>query len=163
MDILFSNENKIYNLEFTIHKCPKIMKKDIQLVFKNDLDLDNENILIIPTWQQSSISLLDIDHDVTIEMDRLFINFKNWILPIKKKINEAHKWIDVSCPFTGKALFGNPTNFTYNELEGLTKLLNYNNDKIGCCGMVYHPRFKDRSYPITIFTNMEINELIDLL
>ena len=104
MTILFSKKNKIYNIEFTIHKCSNFMKRDIQLVFKNDININNENILIIPTWQKSSLSLLDINDDVTKEMDCLFLNFKNWILPIKKKVNEHNKWLDVSCPFTGKAL-----------------------------------------------------------
>ena len=76
---------------------------------------------------------------------------------------DSNKWLDASCPFTGKALFGNPSGFIYNELDGLTKLLKYDNDKIGCCGMVYHPEFKDHSYPITVFTNMELDKLKDIL
>ena len=150
------------NIEFTVHECPNIMRKDIQLVFQNDIKIDDD-LLLIPTWQKSSLSLLDINDNVSIEMDRLFLNFKNWLLPIKKKINENNKWLDASCPFTGKALFGNPSGFIYNELDGLTKLLKYDNDKIGCCGMVYHPEFKDHSYPITVFTNMEFNKLKDIL
>ena len=160
--MLLKYYNNKYNIEYTVHKCPSNMKKDIQSVFKNDIKIDDD-LLLIPTWQKSSLSLLEINDNVSIEMDRLFLNFKNWLLPIKKIINENNKWLDASCPFTGKALFGTPSGFIYNELDGLTKLLKYDNDKIGCCGMVYHPEFKDRSYPITVFTNMEFDKLKDIL
>ena len=160
MSICYSGENKKFKIKYTVHKCPDIMKKNIQLVFKNDINFEKDDILIIPTWQKANMSLLEISDDVSKDMERLFLNFKKWILNLKKKVNEKNKWIDASCPFTGKALFGIPTGYTYDELGGLTKLLKYDNDKIGCCGMVYHPEFKDRSYPITVFTNMELNELL---
>ena len=78
-------------------------------------------------------------------------------MPVRSKAALIVKWrgfASMSC---------NPTGYTYNELEGLTKLLKYNNDKIGCCGMVYHPEFKDRSYPITVFTNMDFDKLKNIL
>ena len=163
MSICYSEENKDCKIRYTVHKCPDTMKKNIQLVFQNDIDLKNENILIIPTWQKASLSLLDINQEVTEEMDRLFLNFKKWSLNLKNKINKKNKWMNASSPFTGKALFGTPSGHTYSELEGLTKLLKYNSDQVGCCGMVYHPEFKDRSYPITLFTNLELEELKQIL
>ena len=64
------------------------MKMDIQLVFKNDIELNNEDILIIPTWQKSMVSLLHCNEGVYKEMDRLYLNFKDWISRIKEDINK---------------------------------------------------------------------------
>ena len=43
------------------------------------------------------------------------------------------------------------------------ELLKYDNDKIGCCGIVYHPKFQDRGYPITLFTTLDLHTLIKIL
>ena len=160
--ILFKSKDENYNIEYTIHNCPKSMKIDIYPVFKNELNIDDD-ILIIPTWQEARLSITNLSEDVSKELDRLFLNFRDWALILKKYVNDKNKWLDASCPFTGKALFGTPTAFMYNELNGLSKLLKYDYDKIGCCGMVYHPQFKNRSYPITFFTNMKQNEFIKLI
>ena len=63
-----------------------------------------------------------------------------------EQIEKEGKWIDASSPFTGKTLFGIPSGHTYNEIDGLTKLLKYDFDKIGCCGMVYHPEYKEEHF-----------------
>ena len=43
--------------------------------------------------------------------------------------------------------FGNCTNITYRELFGLSYLLGYDSERMGCCGMVLHPEFKYNGYP----------------
>ena len=50
------------------------------------------------------------------------------------------------------ARYGTPTSAIYNELEGLTTLLRYDSIPIGCCGIVLHPQWHRRAYPVTLFT-----------
>ena len=38
--------HEYYNIEYTIHNCPKSMKNDVYLVFKNELKI-NDTILIL--------------------------------------------------------------------------------------------------------------------
>ena len=61
-------------------------------------------------------------------------------------------WSDVSCPMEGHSRYGTPTSVIYNELEGLTSLLRYDSVPIGCCGIVLHPKWQRRAYPVTFFT-----------
>jgi len=150
-----------YNIEYSIHKCPPLLAHDIYSVFKNELEpiygsskksIENE-ILIIPTWQKSEIDLISFDHNLSNHLDKLFLNFKDFLLNLKKNIEKKDLWIDASCPHTGFCLLGQPTNYTYNELNGLTTLLKYNSDPMGCCGIVSHPIWGSHGYPVTIFTN----------
>ena len=114
------------------------------------------------TWQKSKIPINIIGEDVSKELDRLYENFISFIKKIKKEINKLEYWIDCSDPHTGKALFGNCTNITYRELYGLSYLLGYKSERIGCCGMVLHPDFKYNGYPITFFTDIKLDKLFNL-
>ena len=170
---LHSGYNNSFKIDYTIHKCPKILSEDIYLVFRNDLDdlyksqskemysdiydYIKKKIYIIPTWQESVIPL---------DIIRLLLNFKNWLYFIRNKIKEKKlkdAWIDASCPHTGKCLLGRPTNNIYNELNGLSYLLDYKNEKQGCCGMVLHPKYQYRGYPITVFTNLSLEIIKELI
>ena len=68
-------------------------------------------------------------------------------------------WSDVSCPMEGHSRYGTPTSCIYNELEGLTQLLRYQALPIGCCGIVLHPEWQRRAYPVTFFTLAPLEEL----
>ena len=37
-NLIHSGYNNSFKIDYTIHKCPKILSEDIYLVFKNDLD-----------------------------------------------------------------------------------------------------------------------------
>ena len=161
--------NDKFNIEYTLHNPSKNLLNTVKDVFKisiNDYCKNNNlnfnkvcnTITIIPTWQKSNISLLQKSDDVDHEMDRLYLNFKSWLDKIK--MNNKDMWIDASSPHTGKPIYGTCTNFTYNELESLKTLLKYDNEPVGCCGMIYHPEYQDKSYPITLFTNIDENNLI---
>ena len=165
---------KVYNYEFyidlSVHSCSNIMFNDIEPVFKNsfknhikDKNDANNNLKIICTWQKAKMPINIISNEVSLEMDRLYNNFFNFIKIIKKKIEEKGFWLDASDPHTGKCLFGEKTNFIYNELEGLKYLLKYESQKLGCCGMILHPEYQYHSYPITFFTNANTEMLKDIL
>ena len=85
--ILFKSKDDNYNIEYTVHNCPKSMKRDIYPVFKNELNIDDD-ILIIPTWQEARLSITNISDDVSKELDRLFLNFRDWALILKKYVND---------------------------------------------------------------------------
>ena len=49
-------------------------------------------------------------------------------------------------------MFGDRSAHVYNELTGLTMMLNYDSIPIGCCGIVLHPTWGRAAYPCTLFT-----------
>ncbi len=175
INLLHTGKNSKYDISYTIHKCPKSLVKDIYFVLMNELekyyidktkyktiyDFIECNVLIVPTWQEARVSLLE--KKISTELDRLFVNFQTWNSYMLKNINTNNYLFNASCPHTGKCLYGEPSGHTYNELKGLSTLLKYDNEKIGCCGMVYHPKFQDRGYPITLFTTLDLNTLIKIL
>jgi len=157
-----------YRLEYSIHQPSALLRNDIELVFRPDLDdaynadprgkasgISKEaflkaHLLAIPTWQPAENDLSEISFPVNQERRALLANFDSWVKPVREKLS-SH-WSDVSCPMEGTARFGTPTSAIYNELEGLTQLLRYESLPIGCCGIVLHPKWQRRAYPVTFFT-----------
>ena len=171
-NLLYKKKIDTFNISLTVHECPTYMFYEIYPVFKIDIDeyfkkknIKNpkkyflENFKIVCTWQKSKIPINTVSEDISKELDRLYENFMYFINKIKKEINKLGYWIDCSDPHTGKALFGNYTNITYRELYGLSYLLGYDSERMGCCGMVLHPEFKYNGYPITFFTDIKLDKL----
>lgn len=172
-NIIEKGQNHNFKVEYTVHSSPKYLKKTVTLVCQNDLknnypnilDKFSENLLLIPTWQKSREPLNIINSNVSKEMDRLYLNIFNFAQKLRnhlKNINENY-WLNGSSPNTGKCLFGKESGFIYNELESLSYLLKYPSNKIGCCGMIYHPELGEYGYPVTLFTNIDSKTLINIL
>ena len=171
-NLLYLSYNKKYDIDFTVHRCNKYLLHEIEPVFKNSLkelvkskteDYLLNNLKIICTWQNTKLPINNVNDDVSKEINRVYEIFICFIKNIKKKVNEKGYWLDASDPHTGKCLFGKKTNFIYNELWGLKYLLKYDSEKLGCCGMVLHPKYQYNSYPITFFTDINIEELKKIL
>ena len=164
-----------YQLEYSIHQPSSLLRSDIELVFRPDLEaayssdprgakagLDKDTflkkyLLAIPTWQPSEHDLSEISFPVNQERRALLDNFETWCKPLREKITTW--WSDVSCPLEGTARYGTATSAIYNELEGLTQLLRYQALPIGCCGIVLHPEWHRRAYPVTFFTLAPLEEV----
>lgn len=141
---------------------PKLLEKDIRDVF----GCTSKNILAIPTWQKATCDIRNQNEKVRHELERLYLNCYDFISDVKNKstgTSHGIKWVDASDPHSGHPLFGDRTNITYNKLEGLTTLLKYPSEKMDCCGMVYHPEYKECGYPVTMFTDMSKNELLNII
>lgn len=158
-----------YQLEYSIHRPSRLLRTDIELVFRPDLESEfqrhahgapagaskdawlHEHLLAVPTWQPAQRDLSEISFEVNEERRALLDNFDVWAKAVRAGIGDAY-WSDCSCPMEGNARFGTCTSAIYNELEGLTSLLKYDSIPIGCCGIVLHPKWQRRAYPVTFFT-----------
>ena len=155
-------------IEYSIHKPSRLLRRDVELVFRPDLDdaykadprgaaagfdketFLREHLLAVPTWQPSEQDLSKMSFVVNEERRGLLKSFDAWAAAVRPRL-EGY-WSDVSCPMEGHSRYGTPTSVIYNELEGLTSLLRYDSVPIGCCGIVLHPRWQRRAYPVTFFT-----------
>ena len=127
-----------YKVEISIHKPPRMLRRDIELVFRPDLtaahareaaegqSLDDflaERLIAVPTWQPSRQDLSEMSFIVNEERRGLLLNFHAWVHAVRARLGDW--WSDASDPLEGTALFGSRTSCIYNELEGLTSLLRY--------------------------------------
>jgi len=162
-------------LEISIHRPSRLLRRDIELVFRPDLeeeyrrhpagsasDVDKDefmraHLLAIPTWQHSRNDLSEISFEVNEERKELLNNFDKWSMTLRQRL--LPYWSDASCPVQGDAHFGTRTSVIYNELEGLTSLLKYASVPIGCCGIVLHPKWQRNAYPVTFFTTAPVDVL----
>lgn len=157
-----------FTLEYSLHRPGRLLRRDVELVFRPDIEdawradprgaaagLDKENylreyLLAVPTWQPSERDLSEMSNPVNEERRSLLVNFDKWAEAVRPRLGAY--WSDVSCPMEGHSRYGTPTSVIYNELEGLTSLLRYDSVPIGCCGIVLHPRWQRKAYPVTFFT-----------
>ena len=86
-----------FNLEYSIHKPSRLLRKDIEVVFRPDLeeefskrgfsgDLDDflaENLLAVPTWQPASQDLSEMCSKVSEERKSLLDQFDLWALAVR--------------------------------------------------------------------------------
>ena len=155
-------------LEYSVHRPSRLLRRDIELVFRPDIDAAyhsdprgqqagvtkeaflEEHLLAVPTWQPAKRDLSEISFEVNQERRALLARFDAWAKSVRPRLDGF--WSDCSCPMEGNARYGTPTSCIYNELEGLTSLLRYDSMPIGCCGIVLHPQWQRRAYPVTFFT-----------
>mmetsp|Transcript_34998 Transcript_34998/g.54695 ORF Transcript_34998/g.54695 Transcript_34998/m.54695 type:complete len:166 (+) Transcript_34998:74-571(+) len=126
-----------------------------------------DNLLAIPTWQPAptwaqivsgdwkSYSLdLSVypSQEVNKVRKQLYNKILAWCSEMRKVMTARGHWFDAACPITGNCMFGDRSAHIYNELDGLTTMLGYEGEKIGCCGIVLHPLWEKAAYPVTAFT-----------
>ena len=163
-----------FQLEYSVHRVSRLLRSDVELVFRPDLDdaykqdprgeaagvskdaYLQECLLAVPTWQPAKGDLSEISYEVNQERRELLANFDVWAAAVRPRLDW---WSDCSCPMEGNARYGKSTSTIYNELEGLTQLLRYDAIPIGCCGIVLHPKWQRRAYPVTFFTTAPLETL----
>ena len=160
--------SEAFALEHSIHRPSRLLRDDVELVFRPDLDSEfkrhergtaagaekaaflSESLLVIPTWQEAALDLSEISADVNVVRRGLLAQFDVWAKSIRPRLSPY--WSDCACPVDGCARYGTRTSAIYNELDGLTTLLHYDAVPVGCCGIVLHPKWHRRAYPVTFFT-----------
>ena len=116
-----------------------------------------KEVRAVITWQPSHLDLsVYPSSEVSVERDRLFVRFRRFATSFREALSAEGHWVEASCPATGGCLFGERGGCTWNELEGLTQLLRYSHIPAGCCGIVLHPEWGKKAYPVTLFTNAPV-------
>jgi hypothetical protein len=174
--VLAAQEVRVGELQFevTVHRPSRLLLRDIEGVFKPDLQaafeaqagayesLDHflqERLLVMPLWQPAEQDLSVLSESVSAERRQLCKNFITFARALIAQLDG--QWLDASDPRSGQALFGSPTTATYNELDGLTQCLKYKFEPFGCCGIVIHPRWGYNAYPVSVFTTAPLPVLVE--
>ena len=149
------NTNPSYGVEFSIHACPKTLKRELRNIFPGLESCDH--LFVIPTFQKANIELLDFSHNpaVEAEKDRLLNNFIAFAKHFKQAVQEqqpaAVRFADFTEPSSGLPFFSPRGGSTYADVDGAELLLKYKTEEISGCRILFHPTFGSACYPATIF------------
>lgn len=158
-----------WSLEYSVHKLTPATMEDARVCFQNELDEEMarlgieqkerksflvENLLGVPTWQPAprwenmlkgdwASHELDLSvypsQEVNQVRKQLYNKIVLWAGAMREALKKRGYWSNAACPITGSCMFGDRSAHVYNELTGLTMMLNYDSIPIGCCGIVLHP------------------------
>ena len=149
-----------YQLQFSVHKCPKLLNEELQHIFP---EMIGDNVLVVPTFQPSTIDLMETSPEVDKEKDRLLTKFVTWGTSFKgnveliEKRDKSFSWTDMSDPCSGHPVFGDRSSMFYSEIEGMTHFFTLDTSEIGGCAVLAHPLWNTSAYPATLFTTAPLN------
>ncbi|PVU89985.1 hypothetical protein BB561_005077 [Smittium simulii] len=143
--------SKAYNVEYTIHSCPKSFKREIKVVFHSLKNNSLDDLYIIPIFQKTKYPMVEWSEEIKIEKDVLLLKFYNWGQTFVSKLNKLGYWADIVCPASGVPVFSSNNSTIYSEVEGCRSLLKYSTFNVGSCSVISHPLWDMNNYPATAF------------
>ena len=81
---------------------------------------------------------------------------------IDKELNK-NVFMDGIDPMTGKSIFSASGPSIYDEVDGGSRLLKWKIQQIQYCGVLCHPKYGSHIYPATIFTNYNLENVVEFL
>ncbi|KAI7829190.1 hypothetical protein BX661DRAFT_170621 [Kickxella alabastrina] len=138
-------------LQYSIHLCPRQMKRELRLVFPSLSGKEND-LLIIPTFQKTKSSMISYDAETQIEKDEKLELFYRWGTDLVERLREKGFWADITDPMSGAALFSTSGPSLYPDVESAEILLRYRPFNLGSCFVMSHPNWGTHVYPATAFT-----------
>ncbi|KAJ2558336.1 hypothetical protein EV175_000832 [Coemansia sp. RSA 1933] len=138
-------------MQYSVHACPLRMKREMKLVFPEVVGREKD-LLVIPTFQKTTSSMVGYDVETQIEKDAKLHAFYRWGSELVARLWKQGYWADITDPMSGMALFSASGPSLYPDVEGAEILLRYNQVNIGTCFVLSHPQWGTNVYPATAFT-----------
>ncbi|KAJ1936511.1 hypothetical protein EC988_008177 [Linderina pennispora] len=138
-------------LQYSVHACPRRVKREIGLVFPDVVGRESD-LLFIPTFQKTVSAMIAGGGDSQEEKDEKLHLFYRWGGELVGRLQAAGYWADITDPMSGMALFSHCGPSPYPDVEGAEILLHYRPFNIGCCFVLSHPHWGTHIYPATAFT-----------
>eukprot|EP01080_Neovahlkampfia_damariscottae_P005854 gene5854-9682_t len=153
---------KEQHIEYSIHKCPKLLFRDLKNIFPEQ-NFDIDTLFIIPTFQPTNCDMLEFTKDSEIQKNLLLQNFLSFSEKLRSKLKDDY-FIDYIDPITGAPQYSSQGGTLYSDVDSCEMLLKYKvDDVLGGCRMISHPNWKMNVYPATILTDAPLEKLIELL
>ncbi|KAJ2704728.1 hypothetical protein FB645_003009 [Coemansia sp. IMI 203386] len=149
-------------LQYSVHTCPRRMKREMRLVFPCVAGKESE-LVIIPTFQKTSSSMISYDAATQIEKDQRLQLFYRWGAELVSRLQKRGYWADITDPMSGMALFTSSGPSLYPDVEGAEILLRYKPFNLGSCFVLAHPIWGTNIYPATAFTLAPPEQVIEVL
>mmetsp|Transcript_43358 Transcript_43358/g.70353 ORF Transcript_43358/g.70353 Transcript_43358/m.70353 type:complete len:199 (+) Transcript_43358:16-612(+) len=150
-----------YQLEYSVHKAPLSLRKEIQKTFLGATIGDG--LLVVPVFQKTSVELVAWGDVQRVEKDRCLEVFMKWGRKVCERIRSRDCWADISDPCSGLPVFGKNSNYVYSDVDASELLLSYRTIDVGGCRVLSHPSWGTAVYPTTLFTTAPLDELLSAL
>ncbi|OLY85702.1 Methylmalonic aciduria and homocystinuria type D-like protein [Smittium mucronatum] len=166
-DARFKIDNKmqkgIFEMQYSIHQIPKMFKSEMKLIFPSLPKDKLSDLLIIPTFQKTSCSLIDWGGETQEEKDRKLLNFYKFGYNLVTALNFFGYWADIICPASGLPVFTTSGSTIYSEVDCCKKLLNYSTVNVGMCNVITHPNWGLQNYPASAFTTAPLELVQEIM
>eukprot|EP00808_Paulinella_micropora_P006467 g8422.t1 len=151
-------DGRAVELEFTIHSVTGLLRKDCTVIFPHDVRKE-ESLLCVPTFQRSVSDLVDWTPGAASEKDRLLQSFYRWCTAVCEELAKQRMWADFIDPCTGYPARSARGGATYNEVDGMQRLLRYKMQQVGQCSILLHPKWGSFCYPASLFSTAPLAAL----
>lgn len=109
-----------------------------------------EEILIVPTFQRSTLDLVKMGEAIEAEKDRLLMLFMKFAQQVCDHLQEQGYWADYIDPCSGLPMIHQAGSTVYSEVDAASTLLGFSTQNAGCCKVLLHPKWKTYVYPATL-------------
>ncbi|KAJ1964518.1 hypothetical protein GGI12_001363 [Dipsacomyces acuminosporus] len=150
LKVPISSQPQSVSLQYSVHSCPRRVKREIGLVFPEIVGREGE-LLFIPTFQKTKSSMLSFQGETAMEKDEKLHLFYRWGAEFVERMQKEGYWADITDPMSGLALFTACGPSLYPDVEGAEVLLRYTTYNVGNCFILTHPRWGTHIYPATAF------------
>ncbi|KAK9802671.1 hypothetical protein WJX73_003630 [Symbiochloris irregularis] len=132
--------------EFSIHECPARLNSEVAAVYPST---PTDDMLIVPTFQRSTLDLVRMGEAIEAEKDRLLERFVKFAVDVCEQLAQQGYWADYIDPCSGLPMV-HRSNTVYSEVEAASTLLKFQTANAGGCKVLLHPRWKTFVYPATM-------------
>ncbi|KAG2388670.1 hypothetical protein C9374_000109 [Naegleria lovaniensis] len=137
------DSNDSFVIEYSIHKCPNLLKSDMKNIFpKMKQHFDKYQLYIIPTFQPVSCSLFVFDENSEKEKDdklKRFLRFSEKLKTFieQQSMNDSKNdlmWCDYTDPVTGYPVLSDRGGMLYSD----THFTSFVENASLSCNLFYH-------------------------
>jgi len=153
----------LHQIEYSMHTCSPATQRELKAVFPSLAKEGYDKVIIIPTFQRSTVDLVNVGPDVEAEKERLLDNFMHWANSIVKLLRDSGYWADLTDPCSGLPVHTQRGSAIYSDVQGHSRLLHYPSYNVGSifpCIVITHPLWGSASYPATMFTTAPFAEVV---
>ncbi|KAJ2857145.1 hypothetical protein J3B02_001186 [Coemansia erecta] len=162
LGIEIDSQSTQITLQYSAHICPRRMKREMRLVFPCIAGKESK-LVIIPTFQKTSSSMISYDATTQAEKDQKLQLFYRWGAELVSRLQKRGYWADITDPMSGMALFTTSGPSLYPDVEGAEILLRYKPLNLGNCFVLSHPSWGTSTYPATAFTLAPPEQVMEVL
>ena len=140
-------------IEVSIHKCPRILLRELSHVFPGIVSSNEEEpVHAICTCQKAQYDLSEYGERVASEKDNLLENFMEWAENLTRILESKGFFTDYIDPCSGLPMRTRNATCVYSEVDGMELLLRYRSLNAGMCKILVHPSWGTSFYPASMFS-----------
>ncbi|KAF2366723.1 Methylmalonic aciduria and homocystinuria type D protein [Trinorchestia longiramus] len=144
------------SLECRVQVCPRLLKRDIQMLFPDLKDFSTP-LSVVTVSQRTRHDMAGWSEAVEEEREDLLDQFIEAAKNMCKSLVSYGYWADFIDPSSGRAFFGPYTNFSLFETDERYRHLGFTVEDLGCCKVLSHRQFGTHVFMGSVFTDAPVD------